>query len=65
MADVITTLSKLIDPEVLADMVSAKIPKKIRVTPFAKIDTKLEDHHPFVGLHRRREGCCRGTERRD
>lgn len=42
MADVITTLSKLIDPEVLADMVSAKIPKKIRVTPFAKIDTKLE-----------------------
>lgn len=41
MADTVTTLSKLIDPEVLADMVSAKIPKKIRVTPFAKLDTTL------------------------
>lgn len=41
MADTITTLSKMIDPEVLADMISAKIPKKIRVTPFAKLDTTL------------------------
>lgn len=42
MADVITTLNKLIDPEVMADMVSAKIPKKIRVAPFAKVDSTLQ-----------------------
>lgn len=41
MADVLTTLNKLIDPEVMADMVSAKLPKKIRVAPFAKLDDTL------------------------
>lgn len=41
MADVITKLEGLIDPEVMADMVSAKLPKKIRVAPFAKIDDTL------------------------
>lgn len=41
-ADVITTLAKLVDPEVMADMISAKIPKKIRVAPFAKVDTTLQ-----------------------
>ncbi len=41
MADVITKLSDLIDPEVMGDMVSARIPKKLRVAPFAKIDDTL------------------------
>lgn len=36
-----TMLNDLINPEVMADMVSAKIPKKIVVTPFAKIDNTL------------------------
>lgn len=36
-----TKLSGLIDPEVMADMISAKLPKKIAVTPFAAIDTTL------------------------
>lgn len=37
-----TTLSGLINPEVMADMVTAKLDKKIVVTPFAAIDTTLE-----------------------
>ena len=41
MADIMTKLSDLIDPEVMADMVSARIPKKLRVAPFAKIDDTL------------------------
>ena len=41
MADINTKLSDLIDPEVMADMVSARIPKKLRVAPFAKIDDTL------------------------
>lgn len=41
MADTMTTLSQLIDPEVMADMISAKIPKKLVVAPFAKVDTTL------------------------
>ena len=41
MADIITKLSDLIDPEVMADMVSARVPKKMRVAPFAKIDDTL------------------------
>lgn len=40
MAD--TMLDKLIDPEVMADMIDGKIEKKIVVTPFAKVDTTLE-----------------------
>ena len=35
MADLNTKLSDLIDPEVMGDMVSARIPKKLRVAPFA------------------------------
>jgi N4-gp56 family major capsid protein len=42
MADVITTLSDLIDPEVMADSISAKVEEGIRVLPYAKIDTTLE-----------------------
>ena len=37
-----TKLSGLINPQVMADMISAKIPQKIVVTPFAVIDNTLE-----------------------
>lgn len=42
MANETTKLIDLIDPEVMTDMISAKLPNKIRVTPFAKIDDTLE-----------------------
>ena len=42
MATGTTKLAQLIDPEVMAPMISAKIPKAIVATPFAKIDTTLE-----------------------
>lgn len=42
MADVITKLESLINPEVMADMISAKVDKKIRLTPYAKLDTTLQ-----------------------
>lgn len=38
----ITMLKNLIDPEVMADMVSATLPKKIKFSPIARIDTTLE-----------------------
>lgn len=38
----VTKIADLIDPEVMADMISAKIPSKIVVSPFAKVDTTLE-----------------------
>jgi N4-gp56 family major capsid protein len=41
MATGTTTLEQLIDPEVMAPMISAKIPKAIVATPFAKIDYTL------------------------
>lgn len=41
MPDVITKLAQLIDPEVMADMISAKVPKKLRVAPIAKVDDTL------------------------
>ena len=41
MANQVTTISKLVNPEVMADMISAKVEKKIVVAPFAKIDTTL------------------------
>ncbi len=37
-----TKLKDLVDPQVMADMVSAKLPKKIKFTPIARIDTTLE-----------------------
>lgn len=37
-----TKLAQMIDPEVMAPMISAKLAKAIKVTPFAKIDTTLE-----------------------
>ena len=36
-----TKLSNLVNPEVMADMVSARLPKKIKFSPIAKIDTTL------------------------
>lgn len=38
----LTKLENLIDPEVMAPMISAKLPKAIVATPFAKIDTTLQ-----------------------
>lgn len=38
----LTKLEQMINPEVMADMISAKIPKKLVITPFAKIDTTLQ-----------------------
>lgn len=42
MANQITKISDLINPEVMADMLPGKIASKIVVSPFAKIDTKLQ-----------------------
>lgn len=42
MANITTTLEKLINPQVMSDMISAKVEKKIVVTPFAKVDTTLQ-----------------------
>jgi hypothetical protein len=36
-----TKLENLIDPEVMAPMISAKLTKAIKVTPFAKIDNTV------------------------
>lgn len=36
-----TKLENLINPEVMAQMISAKLPKRIRFTPFANIDNTL------------------------
>ena len=38
----VTKLENLVDPEVMAPMISAKLEKAIVATPFAKIDTTLE-----------------------
>ena len=38
----ITKLEKMINPEVMADMISAKVEKKVAVIPFAKMDTTLQ-----------------------
>lgn len=42
MPNITTKLSDLINPEVMGDMISGKIPKKIVVAPFAKVDTTLQ-----------------------
>lgn len=41
MANQTTMIADLINPEVMADMISAKIESKIVVAPFAKVDTTL------------------------
>ncbi len=42
MANQTTMIADLINPEVMADMISAKVPQKIVVAPFAKVDTTLQ-----------------------
>lgn len=42
VTNVVTKLQNLINPEVMADMISAKVDKKIRLTPYAKLDTTLQ-----------------------
>lgn len=37
-----TKLANLVNPQVMADMISATLPKKIKFSPIAKIDTTLE-----------------------
>ena len=37
-----TMIADLINPEVMADMISAKVEKKLVVAPFAKVDTTLQ-----------------------
>lgn len=41
MADLITKLENLINPEVMAQMISAKVENKLRVLPYAKVDNTL------------------------
>lgn len=41
MASNTTMIADLINPEVMADMISAKVEKKLVVAPFAKVDTTL------------------------
>lgn len=41
MADNTTKIADLINPQVMGDMISAKVEKKIVVAPFAKVDTSL------------------------
>ena len=38
----VTKLEKMINPEVMSQMMSAKVAKKVAVIPFAKVDTTLE-----------------------
>lgn len=37
----LTKIANLVDPEVMADMISATLPKKIKFSPIARIDTTL------------------------
>jgi len=37
-----TTMTQMINPEVLADMVNAALPKALRFTPLADVDTTLQ-----------------------
>lgn len=37
-----TYLEDLINPEVMADMISAKVEQKVKVVPYAKVDTTLQ-----------------------
>lgn len=38
----VTKLENLINPEVMADMISAKVEEKVQVVPYAKVDTTLQ-----------------------
>lgn len=41
MSNTVTKISDVINPEVMADVISAKLTQKIVVAPFAKVDTTL------------------------
>lgn len=41
-ADDLTTLKNLVDPEVLAPMISAQLPKAIKFSGIAPVDTTLQ-----------------------
>ena len=41
MANQTTMIADLINPQVMADMISAKVPSKLVVAPFAKVDSTL------------------------
>jgi len=38
----VTVLSKLIDPQVMSDMITEKVNSKVQVLPYAKLDTSLQ-----------------------
>ena len=40
--DTVTMLQNLINPEVMAEMISAKVEAKVQVVPYAKVDTTLQ-----------------------
>lgn len=42
MSDVVTKLSSLVNPQVMADIISAKLSNRIAVMPYAKLDNTLE-----------------------
>lgn len=42
MANEVTKIADMVDPEVMADMISAKLPQKVKITPYADVDTTLE-----------------------
>lgn len=41
MSRTVTKLAQMVNPQVMADMISAELPKKIKITPLAKVDTTL------------------------
>ncbi len=44
MADTVTKIANLVDPEVMADMIHATLPTKIKFSPFARVDATLVGH---------------------
>ena len=52
MADILTMIADMIDPEVMADMIDGKLDSKIIVSQFAKVDTKKEPKFKLKLFHR-------------
>lgn len=42
MASTMTKMNKMVNPEVMGDMISAKIEALLKITPYAKVDTTLQ-----------------------
>lgn len=42
MASTVTKMSSMINPEVMGDMINAKIESILKITPYAKVDTTLQ-----------------------